>query len=505
MFTAYCNGELFYVSGTPSDEFKLSSPKLTKETNKTDIFEFTLPPINIAYDNIECLESWIEVYRDDELWFEGYAMNEKTNFWKEKTISCEGSLALLTRTMQPNMAKIFGTIRQYLDYILEVHNSKITNEKEKFYIGSVTVEDPDFSHDYRVLNYDSTYNYLMEIVNNYGGFIHITRNGEGQRLLNYYKDHFTTSSQQIVFGKNLMDHTKNYDRTELATVIIPLGMTKTEAQKKIDEENKKDVVDDDKTSKKTIEDIAKEVAQQKYGFTIEEVKENIYTKYTFKDSKKYLDKEAQYAEKEAELKEKLAELNQKWSAAKRYSERDQIQKQIDSVNKQIANNDANKAKLAEDRAKAMDFNQLWDLRNEHVIQVAIECNQGKWGKDQPHVEQNLAEKGYNIEEINKLRETVGNGSTGPDDDVGIILTDTEEELEGEMRITIEPVNAGKPYLVSEAAKTYGWIEKVVVFEDVYYPEALKARGEEYLKNMQFDNMTLEVSALDLSYMNAKEA
>lgn len=69
-------------------------------------------------------------------------------------------------------------------------------------------------------------------------------------------------------------------------------------------------------------------------------------------------------------------------------------------------------------------------------------------------------------------------------------------------LTVESVNNGSMYIQSdEAVKAYGWIEKVVTWDDVADPEVLLEKAKTYLTDLQFDNMELELSALDLHYLN----
>lgn len=321
MFKAECDGTLFYMDNSPSDLVHLVNPKLTLEANNVSRFEFTMPPMNQAYSTMECLTSFVTVYREDEIWFEGLVASEKTDFYNQRTITCEGELAFLARTTQPQIVQIFGSIRQYMDYLLAVHNAKILDDRMKIQIGSVTVTDPTIADRYTVLDFDNTLKYISELVETYGGYLRIRREN-GVKYLDYLADFPHTSSQQIVFGKNLLDYTKEYNRSDFCTVIVPLGMTKTEMAR---------------------------------------------------------------------------------------------------------------------------------------------------------------EAGEEIEDPNE-----------------------REELEGEQRLTIESVNDNSPYLVSSAYETYGWIERTVIFEDISDPDELKEAGINYLQNIQFDDMCLEVQAFDLSYTNKKE-
>ena len=72
-------------------------------------------------------------------------------------------------------------------------------------------------------------------------------------------------------------------------------------------------------------------------------------------------------------------------------------------------------------------------------------------------------------------------------------------------LTIADENEGSVYLQSpDAVESYGRIEKVVSFSDIDDPKALKERAEAYLRDLQFEDMTIELSALDLHYLNAGE-
>lgn len=69
-------------------------------------------------------------------------------------------------------------------------------------------------------------------------------------------------------------------------------------------------------------------------------------------------------------------------------------------------------------------------------------------------------------------------------------------------LTVESVNNGSMYVQSaEGVATYGWIEKVVNWDDVSTASALLSKAKEYLSDIQFDDMTIELSALDLHYLD----
>lgn len=63
-------------------------------------------------------------------------------------------------------------------------------------------------------------------------------------------------------------------------------------------------------------------------------------------------------------------------------------------------------------------------------------------------------------------------------------------------------SAGSLYIVvDEAVANYGRIERVVHFDDVTNANVLAGMGEMYLTDTQFDTMVIELTALDLHYLN----
>lgn len=66
--------------------------------------------------------------------------------------------------------------------------------------------------------------------------------------------------------------------------------------------------------------------------------------------------------------------------------------------------------------------------------------------------------------------------------------------------------AGKDYVVNNAAvQAYGWIQKVVKWDDVTIPSNLLAKAEAYLKDVQFENVVLKISAIDLAYLGSADS
>lgn len=90
--------------------------------------------------------------------------------------------------------------------------------------------------------------------------------------------------------------------------------------------------------------------------------------------------------------------------------------------------------------------------------------------------------------------------------LGAVLED--EKTEGEeaeaaaqldKRVDIKTVNNGKDYLLNQTAiDNFGYIWQTATWDDVTLPANLKAKGQEYLTSKQFETLTLELKAADLS-------
>lgn len=76
---------------------------------------------------------------------------------------------------------------------------------------------------------------------------------------------------------------------------------------------------------------------------------------------------------------------------------------------------------------------------------------------------------------------------------------TSHAIEGqEEKLTIRSVNDDKDYLInSDAISTYGYVWRVVKFDDVKTAKKLLRKGKNYLTNYQFANMIIRAKAIDL--------
>lgn len=78
----------------------------------------------------------------------------------------------------------------------------------------------------------------------------------------------------------------------------------------------------------------------------------------------------------------------------------------------------------------------------------------------------------------------------------------EQVIEGlDTRLTIESVNGGIDYIESSLVDTYGIISAAVIFDNVTTAGALMTKGAKYLSDIQFENVTIEATAIDFGYLS----
>ena len=219
MYTIYVNNELFCKSSI--EDLAVINPVITQEANKAGTFSFTIPPNHPKYSLIRKRLDLIEVYRDDELLFEGVCTEDGTDFFNQRRIECEGSLTFLNdSTLRPAHRQGL-TVRQLLTAYISEHNAAVEAMKQ-FTVGIVTATDPN---DYITCftNYNSTMTEIKEdLVDDLGGYLRV-RKQNGTRYLDYLAESPRQNEQEIKLGSNLLDFSKTYDITEVATVLIPLG------------------------------------------------------------------------------------------------------------------------------------------------------------------------------------------------------------------------------------------------------------------------------------------
>lgn len=194
-------------------------PVLNLEESAAGSLEITIPKSNVGFDKIERMTSTFYVYKNDQVIWSGRAVNETEDFFGNKAFTVEGALAFLNDTIQPQNEFHNMTVIGFWEHLISVHNDK---SERKFKIGAITVTDPNDSL-YRFTDYETTIDAINEkLIEPLGGYVRVRYVGKTP-YIDHLKDPPKTSAQQIKFGENLLDFTKNWDMTDFCTVVLPLG------------------------------------------------------------------------------------------------------------------------------------------------------------------------------------------------------------------------------------------------------------------------------------------
>ena len=219
MYSIYADGACIYSDVFAVDSMKVINPKLTLEDNGAGFLVVTLPPHNAGYASIVRMVTDISVQKDGEEIWAGRVLSESEDFYRNRILYCEGELAYFNDSTQPPAEYSGMSVRGYLERLIAVHNSKVAANR-RFTLGAVTVVDKNFPTYYT--NHDKTMAVFNALVEQYGGHLRV-RKVNGVRYLDYLAEYPDTCSQVIQFGSNIIDFTKQWDSTEFATVIVPLG------------------------------------------------------------------------------------------------------------------------------------------------------------------------------------------------------------------------------------------------------------------------------------------
>lgn len=218
MYTAYLNDNLFFSTGSNLNSLKLLSAQLELQAGQAGTFTFSLAPDNTAYNSFTKLTSWVDVYRDTVLLFSGRVIEISEDFQLCRTIVCEGLLAILADSVFRPVT-VNETLQDLVQDMIDSHNAQVEADKQ-LTIGTITIEDEYVYRSYEV--HSSTIERLMDLVDSYGGYMTVTK--QGSTLYFDWRESIAgINSQGIDFGTNMLDLTQAESATDIVTILVPLG------------------------------------------------------------------------------------------------------------------------------------------------------------------------------------------------------------------------------------------------------------------------------------------
>lgn len=199
----------------------LLEPKLEAELNTVDSFEFKMPPIHQFYSSLTPLVSIVEIFEDDDLIWFGRVLSAETDYYREKSVVCEGPLGFFSDTIQRYHEYDEISVRTFFNTLISNHNEQAPAARQ-FTVGNVDVEDKTV---YRKLDYETTREALESMCIEAEGGYFLFRRVSGVNYIDWLKDMPYTCNQPIEFGLNLTDISSSFDGSEIITCILPLGDT----------------------------------------------------------------------------------------------------------------------------------------------------------------------------------------------------------------------------------------------------------------------------------------
>lgn len=221
MYTIKVDGIGLYAPNLANEGYSVLNPKITYELNKAGSLEFVVPSNNVNYNKIHKLKSIVQVFDDGVEIFRGRVLHDDTDFYKRKSVYCEGELAFLLDSIVRSY-DYQGNFDGLFNQMIENHNSQVDDEK-KFKIGQITVKDKNNYIHYSSTQYPNTWDEINEkLIKTHGGYLRV-RLDDGERYIDYIEDYTNVSDQVIEFGKNMIDLSTYISADDVFTVLIPLG------------------------------------------------------------------------------------------------------------------------------------------------------------------------------------------------------------------------------------------------------------------------------------------
>lgn len=220
MYEILMDGELLYSPSMIKEGYGVLEPKLTLAVNRAGSLTFSILEDNACYSKLKKLKSIVTVLQDGKQIFRGRILHDETDFYKRKTVYCEGELSFLLDSIQRPYS-FCGDVTELFRQLIEEHNRQVEPEK-RFEVGRVTVTDSNNCISRYTTLYKNTMENLEEkLLDTHGGRLSI-RTENGRRYLDYLAEQ-DVCQQTIEFGKNLLDMEEFLTAEELYTVLIPLG------------------------------------------------------------------------------------------------------------------------------------------------------------------------------------------------------------------------------------------------------------------------------------------
>lgn len=254
MYRVY-NGSNDLFNPSRGEAYLIEQGTLKLGINKAGEFEFSIPPTNAEYNNINLLTSRITINLNNETLFEGYPVEIGRDWNNFKSVRCVGQLAVLNDGILPGwgigntyMSSARTTpYEKFMDVNLQIYNSQVDSFK------AVVLGECDFKYakDYAGNDLTGASTFMSELNYKFPSFWEwlqmpeflarspLTNVFNGYIIPRYQGPRYSsdsmaltidikttsgeTSTQIIEFAKNLLNFEDVTNAEELITVVYPVG------------------------------------------------------------------------------------------------------------------------------------------------------------------------------------------------------------------------------------------------------------------------------------------
>ena len=231
----YGNPDAKLLLYRPNDSQALVlSPKLTREVSKGGSLVFTMTRDHAQYDMLQKLSTVVQVRRDGKEIWRGRVLKHEADFYNRRVVYCEGALSYFNdSSITPFNYK--GTLRQFLQHLIDAHNDQVKSKMKCFQLGTVTaalgnlvVQFGDADQYGVGEDYGKVWDILDKLVLKvFGGYFYCSFDAAtGLNILNYCDQAVEAkrqTAQKIEYGQNLLNLSETTDATDLYTRIYPIG------------------------------------------------------------------------------------------------------------------------------------------------------------------------------------------------------------------------------------------------------------------------------------------
>lgn len=219
LFRIYVDGAVFYHPHL--SKLAITQAQINEDAENIDSLTLSAPFNHPYINRIKPMASVIECKKGKSTVFEGRAIDDGSDFYNSHMWTCESALSYLKDSIQPPY-DYEGTLLGLLELFVEVHNKSV-EEKKRFLIGTVTVEDKNNYVSYSNSEYSITLDAIKDkLIKTHGGYLQIRYTDKG-KVLDYLSDYTEYSLQTVEYGKNLLNVKINQEHGERYTALIPVG------------------------------------------------------------------------------------------------------------------------------------------------------------------------------------------------------------------------------------------------------------------------------------------